>query len=88
MARKPEVGLWLKLFQKVTTGRASIEECNELGISESTRRELYRDRDKRRKDCWRHVSQTFEIGSRFEYENAESPEDALIEMIDRKNGKK
>jgi hypothetical protein len=81
MALSPENKRLLKALQKAITGRASVEECNALGIPEEMRKSLYRGRNARRKDAFGPEAHRYPLR---ESDAAENPMDAMIELIDRK----
>jgi hypothetical protein len=76
--------LWLRMFHKVTSGRATVEECNAFGVSDAKRQEFYNARYAKRADAMRKRVVLRRPMSDDFGNKSESPMDALVEMIDRK----
>ena len=68
--------LWLKKFNRVFSGRASKEECDELGVPEATRLELYNARYASRQDTFLRATHSV----REERVSAD-PTEAITEII-------
>lgn len=81
----PADWVWLRKFNTVFSGRASKALCDELGVSEATRKELYNARTPCRADAFQR---SVPLCAKKEKKHAASPETALIEIADKKKSLK
>jgi len=72
---------WLEKFEKAYTGRASVAECDELGVPPAMRREFYNARYARRRrlDAFLRSSATGDIQNRVKADPTEHIEE-IIEL--------